>query len=633
MSRNPFGRMTHKSIAVIGHVDHGKTALVEALTGTNTDTLAEERARGLTITLGFAHLQMSAGTLHFIDAPGHADFIRTTVSGLSGVDAVLLVVSASEGIEAQTREHFRLARLLGIERVMVALTKCDLASEAIIETRRAEINALAVEAGDSSLPIISCSARASDGLRDLIRELVSFLSVPASRAKLTGFFLPIDRVFSAPGVGTIVTGTLIGGGVESGTDASIGTEIVTVRGIQVAGEPVASASSGSRVALNLRGVDQSEVRKGDVVCASNAFEPSSRFDAVLRGASGERPKLKHMDQVMIMAGTAYLPARVRMISSGTEPGEPVFAQLELRQPLVGYHGQHFVLRNPAASETVVGGTILDPIAPTVPRRKPLHLAVLRAAETSNPVAISHALADRDHGEVRVKDAARLSGKTVSEVEDALRREFLLASPKLALRHSEVRSATGEFREALTSLHRARPIRPFHASATVTSKLRQAPASILDWVERDLVRSGEVLETASGLALASHDPRTSMTPQQLLDNEQAAARLAEMGLRPKPLFADQTTSAEQEDLIELLIHLGVAVRLYNHGLRQHILLHADVVAAAQDTLRKQFPHGTPFTTGEARAALATNRKTVVPLLELFDRKGVTSREEDVRILAA
>lgn len=625
--------MTHKSIAVIGHVDHGKTALVEALTGTNTDTLDEERARGLTITLGFAHLRTNAGTLHLIDAPGHADFIRTTVSGLSGVDAVLLVVSSTDGIEAQTREHFKFARLMGIDRIMIALTKCDLASAAEIENRRAEINTLISESGVSALPIVSCSTRAPDGLRDLIRELTSFLSTPADRLNLRGFFLPIDRVFNAPGAGTIVTGTLIGGKVDTDTEASLGTEIVTIRGIQVAGRSVASASAGSRVALNLRGVSQSDVRKGDVVSAPNIFEPSSRIDVAVHSANGERPKLKHMDHAMIMAGTAHLSARVRMFSSPTERGEPVFAQLELRQPLVGYHGQRFVLRNPASSETLAGGKVLDPVAPHAPRKKALHLAVLRAAEIGDPIAITHALADRGNGVALLNDAARLSGRTLQDVEDAIRAEFQLISPSVAVRDADIRSAAEAFLVALASLHQTCPIRPFHASTSVKAKLRKIPASILDWVERDLIQSGEVVETPSGVALASHDPFAEMTREQLLDYEHAAARLAEIGLRPTPLFENNTASPVQNDLTELLIHNGVAVRLYNHALRQHILLHADAIAAAQDTLRKCFPPGTPFTTGQARAALSTNRKTIVPLLELFDQKGVTSRDRDVRFLAA
>ncbi len=625
--------MTHKSIAVIGHVDHGKTALVEALTGTNTDTLAEERARGLTINLGFAHYQTPIGTIHLIDAPGHADFIRTTVSGLSGVDAVLLVISAREGIQMQTREHLKLARFLGIHDLTIALTKCDLVDTSDLAQRREEIENFAKQAGFESASVVTCSARSEDGIRDLEAALTSALSQPANRARLPGFFLPIDRVFSAAGVGTIITGTLIGAEIEIGSEVIIGDKRYAVRGVQVAGHPVSSAAPGTRVALNLRGLQRGEVRKGDVACAPNAFAPSPRLDVLLRSGHGERVALKHMDQVMMLIGTGHVSARVRLLASEEDGGDTRFAQIEALRPLVTYRGQAFVLRNPSSSQTICGGEILDPVAHGIRGRKPLHIAVLHAARTGDSALVAHALADRDRGEVNVQDVVRLSGSLASDMSKPMGAEFRMTSQARAIREADIRRARGDLLERLSTLHHARPIRPFHSSEAIKTMMQHVPETIFDSALGDLIRSGEIIERASGLAHCDHDPLAGMNAQQRQDYAALAARLKEVGLQPGVLSDAEPTSAEQADLIELLICQGVIVRLYNHALRQHILLHTDTVNAARDALRARFPPGTPFTTGEARGALGTNRKTIVPLLEHFDQESITRREGDIRILTS
>ena len=619
--------MMHRSIAVIGHVDHGKTALVEALTGTKTDTLAEERARGLTINLGFAHLATPAGMVHFVDAPGHADFVRTTVSGLSGVDAVLLVISAIDGIESQTKEHLKLARLMGLEQAIFALTKCDLAGRQSIDTLHAELKDFASENGLSKVSIVMCSARSPDGMNALKTELETLLRSPIVRPALGGFFLPIDRAFSVTGVGTIVTGTLIGKSIESGTRATIGSNRVVVRGIEIAAEPAERAEPGTRVALNLRGVGQGEIKKGDVLHEAGTFAPSSRFDIALTTEGSERVSFNHMDELMVLIGTQHRPARIRLFGANQDAKNAQFAQLEFRTPIVGYLGQPIILRNPAATQTICGAKILDPNAARVHRNKPLHIAILHAAQTGDPELVAHAIADRDFGLVDLSVVSRLSKRSF----DGLSNAFRSHSADVAIRESDLRRAKGDFVKQLKYLHAAHPIRPGHFSADIAASMRHVPASILDVVERELIASGEIQASSSGLALCAHNPAAAMTPAQSLTYDLAATRLLEMGLKPTPLFENEALQAQQKDLIELLVHEGVAVRLYNHALRQNILLHRATIDAARDLLKGAFPAGTQFTTGEARAALSTNRKTVVPLLELFDEQRITQRDEDLRTI--
>lgn len=627
--------MMHKTIAVIGHVDHGKTALVKALTGVETDTLAEERARGLTISLGFAHRETERGWLHFIDAPGHADFVRTTAAGLSGVDGVLLAVSAPDGVQAQTREHLRLAHCLGIRQVIVALTKADLANDEMVARTQAEIETELSAYSLEPLAIVACCSLSGMGSDSLGHALERFLDRPQQRVRLPGFYLPVDRVFTAPGVGTVVTGTLIGGAImrdDAATIAPDGT-MTSVRGLQVAGTDQTSAAPGSRVAVNVRGVETSALRKGAVVYAPNAgFAPSPRFDVALDAADKNGLHLKHMDEIMVMLGTAYEPARVRLYTADVGAGEAVLAQLEFSRPQVGYAGQRFILRNPAAGQIICGGAVIDPVAPTVRRNKAAHQAILRAAHQGTPDAIANALADRDKGVVSLPELARLSALDSDQITPLIKASFELGKAGFALRRSDIERACEALLTALAAQHKARPLRPHHPIDLIRAALGRLPGALREQAERRLLDTGHITGDEGDVALASHDPLAEMTPEQgaaLTDIEQQLQTLA---LRPGPRLDSKSTTPEQDDMIELLIAKGKLIRLYNHALNQQVLLHASTIQLARETLQQAFPSGVPFTTGEARSALNTNRKIIVPLLEFLDADGTTQRDGDVRYLA-
>lgn len=625
--------MTDKTIAVIGHVDHGKTALVKALTGTDTDTLTEERARGLTIALGFAHFETPCGVLHLIDTPGHADFVRTTAAGLSGVEAALLAVSAVEGIGAQTREHAKLARLLGVDTVIVALTKTDLADDATIDLHREEIAGLLSAFGFAAPQIVLCSTRNSTGIDALASALNSVFEYLTTRPALPGFFLPVDRVFTSAGAGTIVTGTLIGASIETDSRAIITPSGIdaTVREIQVAGAPVATAEAGSRVALNLRSVDRGSTRKGDVICAPDKFAPSTRFDVALHTLESTHLPLKHMQQVMVMGGTAHFPARIRLYSGPTQQADVHLAQLAFKDPRVGFRGQRLVVRNPATSDLLCGAMIIDPVAPLIRRDKPLHLAVLEAAYEGEPEKVAHALTDRGRGEVRLDDATRLTGLPHPDLRTRLETDFHIVDQSLALRKSDIERTADDYLAALENLHKTRPVRPHHPISAIRGSLRHVPAALLDHVERSLAETGRLVMRESTAARPDHDPMARMSEAQCATYHGAAQRLAEMGLRPAHLFGSEANASEQDEQIELLIANGIAVRLFNHALKQHILLHTDAINAARERLRESFRDGKSFTTGEARATLQTNRKTIVPLLEYLDQSGATQRDGDVRTI--
>ncbi|MCA6224487.1 MAG: selenocysteine-specific translation elongation factor, partial [Phenylobacterium sp.] len=358
-------------LAVIGHVNHGKTALVRALTGMETDRLPEEKTRGLSIALGFAFREDPAGDIDFLDAPGHEDFIRAMVMGAAGARAVLLVVSGVEGFGRQTREHLRIAGLFGLRDGLVAVTKADLVSPEARDDLRAQ---LAAELSGSFLapaPIVFCSAVTGEGLKALGREISALALRTPPPEPLPGVFLPLDRVFSLAGTGTVVTGSLQGADLQAGTEAVLepSGRRVHLRQLQVHGQAVAAARAGGRVAAALRGVSPEEVRVGDVLCAPGIFPSSQRIDAEVELTPDAARPLRSGDEVRVLWGARQDLARVRLIgASALEPGGSGLAQFRFASPVPVHAGQRLLLRRPSPAATLGGGRVLDPVAP-VPRSR------------------------------------------------------------------------------------------------------------------------------------------------------------------------------------------------------------------------------------------------------------------------
>ncbi len=322
--------MKSGAVTVIGHVDHGKTSLVRALTGIETDRLKEEKERGLSIALGFAHRDYPSGNVDFIDVPGHEDFIRTMVSAASGAGAALLVVSAVEGVARQTVEHLEIATLLGITEGVVAVTKADLLARSDGRKREMSIKAAIASTGLRGQPIVFCSSTSGEGLDLLDRELEDLLCRSPGPPRLPGFFMPVDRVFSSTGMGRSVTGTLLGAGLGPGSHAVVAPtgRSVIVRGLQTHGVDRDFVEAGSRTAVNLRNVSRDDVRPGDVLCAPGCFSSSTQIDVSLTISPAASRGLKHLDEVRVMHGTRSATATVRLFRGNRiEPGERNYAKL------------------------------------------------------------------------------------------------------------------------------------------------------------------------------------------------------------------------------------------------------------------------------------------------------------------
>jgi len=621
------------SLAVIGHVNHGKTALVRALTGMETDRLKEEIERGLSITLGFAHAEQGGVMFDLIDAPGHEDYIRAMVSGTAGAGAVLLVVSATEGFGRQTFEHLTIAAALGVEAGLVVVTKADLLEPgdeaAVIRQITADLRGTILD----DQPIILCSAHSGLGL-DAVREGLHALAHRCPPlAPLAGAFLPIDRAFSLIGAGTVATGTLQGAGLQVGQAVELwpSGQRASIRQLQVHNQSVDGAAPGGRVAVNLRGLSAKDVASGEVLCRIGAFAPSAQVDVMITLSEQASKGLKHTDQIKVLWGARQDMASLRLMEASTlAPGQKGLAQLRFATPVVAYSGQRAVLRRPSPAETLGSVTVLDPLAPMMKGRSGPRLALLTAVDAGEVEAIVQALADWSGGILSVAEAARLTRRTVSDLLPLLVADYQPLGEGQLVRRADMASAKQAYLDALTTAHALAPTRAAAAVAEVRKALaKDHGRDLIAHTERVLAQEGLIRLEGAKVALASHDPLATLSADALVRLGEIETRLLGAGLMPPDVATVAGEDEEAHALMALLVETGRAVALRNGALRQTLTFHHRALLDAVPKLKEQFPPPQSFTTGEARAALDTTRKYIVPVLEYLDRLGLTRRDGDVR----
>jgi selenocysteine-specific elongation factor len=621
------------SLAVIGHVNHGKTALVRALTGMETDRLKEEIERGLSITLGFAHAEQGGVSFDLIDAPGHEDYIRAMVSGTAGARAVLLVISATEGFGRQTHEHLAIAAALGLEAGLVVVTKADLLEPgdeaAVISQITADLRGTILE----GQPIILCSAHSGVGLdavREGLRGLAHRCPIPAP---LAGAFLPIDRAFSLTGAGTVVTGTLQGAGLRVGEAVELwpSGQRASVRQLQIHKQSVGHAAPGGRVAVNLRGLSAKDVASGEVLCRAGAFVPSTQVDVMISLSEHASKGLKHTDQVKVLWGARQDMASLRLMEAGTlVPGQRALAQLRFATPVVAYGGQRAVLRRPSPAETLGSIMVLDPLASPMKGRSGPRLALLAAVAVGGVEAIVQPLVDWSGGILSVAEAARLTRLSVNELLPFLVTDYQPLGEGQLVRRADMASAKQAYLAALTTAHALAPTRAAASVGGVRKGLaKDHSGDLIAHAEQVLAQEGLIRLEGAKVALASHDPLANLSANSLVRLGEIEARLLQAGLMPPDVATVAGSDEEAFALMAFLVETGRAVALRNGALRQTLTFHHSALLAAVPKLRGHFPPPQSFATGEARAALETTRKYIVPVLEYLDRLGLTRRDGDVR----
>ena len=613
-------------IGVIGHVDHGKTALVRALTGMETDRLEEERRRGISIALGFAYLHAGDAIIDLIDMPGHERFVRTMVSGATGIDAALLVVAANEGIKPQTVEHLDIAGLLGLKRAIVAVTKTDLVTPPEAEAVAVAAVALAEAAGLQVSATVLTSVHRGDGIAALVEALTTV--VPDHAGSDDGFpYLPIDRVFSVAGHGTVVTGTLRRGPMGLTDDLALAPDDrpIRLRGMQVHGAKTMRGLPGQRLAVNLRAVAASEIARGAALTARGLLPPSDWLTVSLRSVRGA-PALRTSTKVVLLFGTEEVEARLRLLDCDEiEAGGRALAQLQCSLPVSLPAREHFILRRISPPLTVAGGRVIDPAAKRLRRNAPRTLSRLTTLASSDPAGIITAeVTEAGATGIALARLAQLAGLVESRV------AALLPAVPALLGASRVVIAQAEWDRVLTAIPTAVAIEETDvAPARLATLVPWAGRAVLDDATAELVRRGTLVRTSGGVRLHTPGRDSERASRDTASAASMADILRRAGLNPPDIWTI-IPDVQAKRLADRLIKEGIVVRVFDKVQKRELLFHQDAIDEAKRVLRPLLA-GAGLATGEASKALGISRKYAVPLLEHLDGIRFTRRIADRRVL--
>ena len=606
-------------LGTAGHIDHGKSTLVTALTGIDPDRLAEEKRRGMTIDLGFAYMRLPSGRqIGIVDVPGHARFIRNMLAGAHGIDAVMLVVAADEGVMPQTREHLEIIDLLDVRHGLVALTKIDLADEVWRELVEGEVRDALATTTLAGVTIRSVSALTGEGLAELVSSLDSVFDGVEPRADLGRPRLPIDRVFTMSGFGTVVTGTLVDGEIAVGDELQVlpGGASARVRGLQQHNEKVERAAPGNRVAANLIGVEKDLLQRGDVLARPGALGATRRVDARVRVLASAPRGLRHGAELQLHTGTVEVGCRAILLEGDTiEPGAQGWVQLYLERPIAAANDDRFILRIPSPSWTVAGGQIKD----VAPRKHPRHDAAVRESLERRAAGdvLQEELRKYPRG-VAVSALLRATTATDADVSrlDARRLgEWLFAQ--------EAWSAIGErTARELAAYHGAHPLRQGMPREELRSKLGIQPG-LFNSVLRVLAEEGRVDERDGEVAAPTHEVADQASGGP-------AARLLELlGAQPfaPPSLADATrTAGATAEIVRSLAQRGDLVRLSDD-----IAFTRDAYEQSVVAVRELIASAGSVSVAQLRDRLGASRRPMLALLEHLDAAKVTRRVGDARVL--
>ena len=626
--------MKHITVGVAGHIDHGKTALVRALTGTETDRLKEERERGMSIVLGFAHLALPGGEVDLIDVPGHERFVKTMIAGATGINAALLVVAANERVKPQTVEHVALMGLLGVKRGLVVVSKSDLMPD---EDERAlvaeELNGFLHGTFLRDAPLLFASAVTGEGMGGITAAFGDLLAQAEPPREQPYFTLPVDRAFTITGQGTIVTGTLRRGPLRVGQTVEIWPSGLKaeVRGLEVHGQAVTTAPPGWRTAVNLRGVKKDDITHGDTLATVGALRPTRLLDAELTLLSSADKPVKRGQAVVLHFGTSELTARVYPLGQPEiAAGATAFVQFRLAEDAVVPSGEPFVIRTPSPVETVGGGRIVDPYPA---KHTQVDEAVLRSVQV-----LAHGTPEE-----RLREKLRAAGP---EGRDARQLTLDLGLPSESLTSSlpavfcsgglvldpDVFGVLrGQTQALVTQFHAAHPTRRGMPQEELRRRLPRVlkPAAYHHLLE-ELTADG-TLQTLDGLVRqAGYSPEAALSAVERGIAHEIEAEFKAGGLKPPDMDAVLKRDRRRKSLYHFLVEAGTLVPTTERSSNKTVVFHRDALAEAERLLCAALSGGEGQTVSQLNAALGTTRKFSIPLLEHLDSLGVTKRAGDVRL---
>jgi selenocysteine-specific elongation factor len=616
--------MRHVIVGTAGHIDHGKTALVKALTGIDTDRLEEEKRRGITIDLGFAHLELGDDlAIGFVDVPGHERFVKNMLAGVGGIDLVLLVVAADESIKPQTREHFDICSLLGIPGGIIALTKADQVDEEVLGLARLEVEEFVQGSFLQAAPVVAVSSVTGEGLDELKRKLgEAAASVPVKDA--TNFLrLPIDRSFSLRGYGTVVTGTLISGAVERDQEVEVypGGRRLRVRSVQVHGKSQERAVAGQRTALNLAGAEPSDLVRGMVLAEPGLFRTTREIDCRLQLLPSAK-RLKNRAPVHFHAGTAQIEAEVRLLDGleALDPGGWAYARIILREPALLLPGDRFILRMFSPVVTIGGGTVLDNWEHRYRRKESAAARLQILAEGSQEERVALLVRESPYGVGLPHLVARL-GQPVPRTGPFL---YLDQPQPYLVDRAWFEGTAARLTDALRMFHEISPLLPGMPKEDLRSReLPASPGFLLDAIlakAPGVVLEGDVVRLASHKVVLRLDEEAALASMERLFLQagmkvpSVAEVLAKSGVEP----------ARARSLLQILLREKRLVRV-----AEDLALHASAVQTLRELLAAR--GGQRFSISDFKEWTDVSRKYAIPLLEYLDRERLTRREGDQRVI--
>jgi selenocysteine-specific elongation factor len=629
----------HVIVGTAGHIDHGKSALVEALTGTDPDRLEEEKRRGITIDLGFAFLDLGDVRLGFVDVPGHERFVRNMLAGAGGIDLMLLVVAADESIKPQTREHFDICRLLGIRRGIVAITKMDLVEPDVLGLVKLEIEEFVRGSFLEGAPVLGVSAKTGAGLEELKRELVEAASGVSGRDASGYVRLPIDRAFAMKGFGTVVTGTLISGTLRNEDEVELfptGRRL-RVRGLHSGGRAVTKAEAGQRTAVNLADIDAGEITRGMALATPGVFHATKRIDTRITLLPSARA-MKDRTRVHFHQGTAETVASVSLLGQDAlRAGGTAFAQLQLDESVFLLPGDRFILRQFSPLMTIGGGVVLDALAARHKKSDSRAIRVLEAWESGKRDEILAALALE---EARGLDLARIIARTgwlegearqtIQKLVEARKIRVVAEQPLVVTSAEGFDGLLGDIEQELDKFHKQNPLVPGIAKEDLRGRVAdRVKAEVFRAALDDLVARrkiavvGDIVQRAGReIALSAEESRAKEQITQEFERAGLAAPAVNDVLGKLPV---DTRRAQK--LVQILLREKTLVKV-----TEELVLHKASVERLRELLAAyKRKHGERLPIAAFKELASVSRKYAIPLLEYLDRQGLTRRAGDERVI--
>ena len=628
-------------LGTAGHIDHGKTALIKALTGINTDRLKEEKRRGITIELGFAFLDLPGGQrLGIVDVPGHEKFVKNMVAGATGIDIVAMVIAADEGVMPQTREHMEICTLLNVRHGLVVLTKTDLVDEEWLELVIEDIRDFVDGTFLEEAPIVPVSSVTGAGISEFIKTLDELSGQLPGRPPSSLFRLPVDRVFTMKGFGTVITGTLISGQVQVGDTVMLYPSGISskVRGLQVHNQSVTRAEAGMRTAINFQGLEKAAVNRGDVLSNPGALKPSYMIDVSMNYLGSNKKPLKNRTQVRFHTGTSEVLGIVVLIDKEElPPGETALAQMRLDSPVTVIKDDHFVIRSYSPVRTIGGGNVLNPIPQKHKRFRSDVIDGLTGLMThDSEEIISYHVEESGYQGIAYADLKIMTSLHEKQLQQILqnllsKRLIILADREnqTYIHQTSFDTFKTETNEYLNGFHKANPLKPGMSKEELKSKFPSVLNSrLFNLMLNQMIKDKAIVSEDNSVRLASH--KVSLALDQADIRDKVLKAYQETGLTP-PYFKElkQTFKIEEslsKDVIALLMDQGLIVKA-----KEDLYFYADAVKALQEKLVEFLKTHGEMSTPQFKEMTGVTRKYLIPLIEYFDAQNVTIRIGDVRKL--